>query len=210
MRSPSAGRRAEPAADRLLVWRVRRGAPADGPVDGAVRVAQPRGGDEQPAGAGSGRGRRHEPDVPELRTGAVGRDLLHVDDPRARGQPSHALASGLQAHGVSASSAHAAANVPPVSILFAAFLGYNPIEHLIGAHALSGVSAANHAALTGRSFFPHLISAPFSSGLHEAFIFAIVACLIAAAASLARGGRYHYADAASKQVNNREEPQYAR
>jgi MFS family permease len=120
------------------------------------------------------------------------------------------LASGLHAHGVSASAAHAAANVPPVSILFAAFLGYNPIEHLIGAHALSGVSAANHAVLTGRSFFPHLISAPFSSGLHEAFIFAIVACLIAAAASLARGGRYHYADAASKQVNNREEPQYAR
>jgi MFS family permease len=122
----------------------------------------------------------------------------------------HTLASGLHAHGVSASAAHAAANVPPVSILFAAFLGYNPIEHLIGAHALSGVSAANHAVLTGRSFFPHLISAPFSSGLHEAFIFAIVACLIAAAASLARGGRYHYADAASKQVNNREEPQYAR
>ena len=51
--------------------------------------------------------------------------------------------------------------------------------------------------LTGRSFFPHLISAPFRSGLHEAFVFAIVACLIAAAASLMRGGRYHY-DAAPR------------
>jgi MFS family permease len=107
----------------------------------------------------------------------------------------HALASGLQAHGVSTAAAHSAAKIPPVSILFAAFLGYNPIEHLIGAHALSGVSAANHAALTGRTFFPQLISGPFSSGLREAFAFAIVACLIAAAASLMRGGRYHHGEA---------------
>ncbi len=41
--------------------------------------------------------------------------------------------------------------------------------------------------LTGRAFFPHLISAPFRVGLHEAFAFAIAACLIAAAASLLRG-----------------------
>ena len=63
-----------------------------------------------------------------------------------------------------------------------------------GTHALSTVSAANHAALTGRSFFPHLISAPFSSGLHEAFAFAIGACLIAAAASLMRGGKYRHGE----------------
>jgi hypothetical protein len=83
--------------------------------------------------------------------------------------------------------------VPPVSVLFAAFLGYNPVENLVGAHALAALSPANHAALTGRTFFPRLISAPFSSGLHEAFAFAIVACLIAAGASLLRGGKYHYA-----------------
>jgi MFS family permease len=106
----------------------------------------------------------------------------------------HALSSGLQAHGVSAGTAHSASQIPPVSILFAAFLGYNPIEHLIGQHALSSVSAANHATLTGRSFFPHLISAPFSSGLHEAFAFAIVACLIAAACSLLRGGKYRHGE----------------
>jgi MFS family permease len=106
----------------------------------------------------------------------------------------HALASGLQAHGVSAATAHGASQIPPVSILFSAFLGYNPIEHLIGAHALGALSPANHALVTGRSFFPHLISSPFSSGLHEAFVFAIVACLIAAAASLMRGGTYHHGD----------------
>jgi MFS family permease len=107
----------------------------------------------------------------------------------------HTLAAGLQANGVSGATAHAAARVPPVSILFAAFLGYNPIEHLVGAHVLGQLPAHSHAVLTGRTFFPHLISGPFSSGLHEAFAFAIVACLIAAAASLARGGRYHHDEA---------------
>jgi hypothetical protein len=79
-----------------------------------------------------------------------------------------------------------------VSILFAAFLGYNPIQHLLGSPILASLSAANRATLTGRSFFPHLISAPFRSGLHETFAFAILACLIAAGASLMRGGKYHY------------------
>jgi MFS family permease len=105
-----------------------------------------------------------------------------------------ALTAGLKAHGVAAATAASVAHLPPVSILFAAFLGYNPIQHLVGAHALSGLTAANHAALVGRSFFPHLISAPFRAGLHEAFAFAIIACLIAAAASLMRGGQYHHAE----------------
>jgi MFS family permease len=105
------------------------------------------------------------------------------------------LSSGLRAHGMSAASAHQIAQLPPVSILFAAFLGYNPIEHLAGAHVLAGLSATNRATITGRSFFPHLISGPFSTGLHEAFLFAIVACLVAAVASLMRGGKFHYHDA---------------
>jgi MFS family permease len=103
-----------------------------------------------------------------------------------------ALTTGLKAHGVSAATAAGVAHLPPVSILFAAFLGYNPIQHLLGAHALSGISAHNQAVLVGKSFFPHLISAPFRAGLHEAFAFAIIACLIAAAASLMRGGKYHH------------------
>jgi MFS family permease len=106
----------------------------------------------------------------------------------------HTLASGLQAHGVSASVASSASHTPPVSVLFAAFLGYNPIEHLVGTHALASLSAVNHATLVGRSFFPQLISGPFRTGLHEAFLFAIIACLIAAAASLMRGGTYHYTE----------------
>ncbi len=105
-----------------------------------------------------------------------------------------AVRSGLQLHGVSPAIAVHAAHLPPISILFAAFLGFNPIQHLVGAHALAGVGAHNYAILTGRSFFPQLISAPFRDGLHAAFIFAIAACLLAAAASLMRGGRYHHVD----------------
>jgi MFS family permease len=104
----------------------------------------------------------------------------------------HAMAAGLQAHGVSTATAQRVAHLPPVSILFAAFLGYNPLQHLVGAHVLASLSAANRATLTGRSFFPHLIAGPFRTGLHEAFLFAIVACLIAAGASLMRGGKYEH------------------
>jgi hypothetical protein len=57
-------------------------------------------------------------------------------------------------------------------------------------HALSALPASHVAYLTGRTFFPSLILAPFSRGLAIAFDFAIAACLIAALASLLRGGRY--------------------
>jgi MFS family permease len=100
--------------------------------------------------------------------------------------------AGLEAHGLSAEVAGRVAHAPPISILFAAFLGYNPIQSLVGAHALSAVGAHARAVLTGPKFFPHLISGPFREGLHTAFVFAIAACLIAAAASLMRGGRYEY------------------
>jgi hypothetical protein len=107
------------------------------------------------------------------------------------------LASGLHAHGVGAAAAHRASELPPVSILFAAFLGYNPIQQLLGGHVLASLPAHQQAVLTGRSFFPHLISGPFQTGLHEAFVFAIIACLVAAAASALRGGRYEHSERAS-------------
>ena len=102
------------------------------------------------------------------------------------------LASGLQSHGVSVAVAQHVAHTPPVEVLFAAFLGYNPVQHLVGSHVLSSLPAHASATLTGRAFFPHLISGPFRSGLHAAFAFAIVACLVAAVASLMRGGKYHH------------------
>jgi hypothetical protein len=111
------------------------------------------------------------------------------------GSLEHALAGGLAAHGVPGASAARIAKLPPVSVLFAAFLGYNPVKELVGSHVLSHLSAANSAALTGRGFFPDLISGPFHDGLHEAFLFSIIACLLAAAASWWRGARYVHGEA---------------
>ncbi len=99
------------------------------------------------------------------------------------------MSAGLQAHGVPPATAEDVAALPPVSILFAAFLGYNPVEHLVGAQSLAGLSAHDHAIITGHTFFPGLIAGPFRDGLHAAFLFAIVACLVAAAASFMRGER---------------------
>jgi MFS family permease len=108
-----------------------------------------------------------------------------------------ALQTGLTAHGVPAATAARVSHLPPVATLFAAFLGYNPVKSLLGAHVLAGVPRAQAATLTGRSFFPHLISGPFSSSLSVAFTFAAAACLVAAFASLLRGGKYHHQDTAT-------------
>ncbi len=102
------------------------------------------------------------------------------------------LSAGLVSHGVSRTVADHAAHLPPVSTLFSAFLGYDPVVHLVGAHQLGLLTASQRHALTGRSFFPGLISGPFETGLHAAFDFAIVASLAAAWASWLRGGHYVY------------------
>jgi MFS family permease len=105
-----------------------------------------------------------------------------------------ALEHGLSAHGVPAPVAGRLAHLPPVTSLFAAFLGYNPIEKLLGANLLHHLPAGQAAIVTGRSFFPRLMTVPFSSALSAAFTFAFIACLIAAGASWLRGGKYHHPD----------------
>ncbi|MBW0116449.1 MFS transporter [Pseudonocardia abyssalis] len=92
------------------------------------------------------------------------------------------MAQGLTEHGVPAADAARIAELPPVGVLFAAFLGYNPVQQLLGG-VLPTLPPDQAAYLTGRSFFPELISGPFSAGLTAAFAFAVVACLVAAVAS---------------------------
>jgi MFS family permease len=104
-----------------------------------------------------------------------------------------ALYHGLTAHGVPAAAAHQVANLPPTSSVFAAFLGYNPVQNLLGpSGVLAHLPHAQSAFLTGRSFFPSLIAGPFGHGLHEALDFAIAACLIAAGASAMLGKQSFY------------------
>jgi len=87
------------------------------------------------------------------------------------------------------------ANSGAILTVFASFLGYNPMATLLGPHVLAGLPPAQAHELTGRSFFPHLISSPFHRALVFAFVFAIAACLVAAVASLLRGGKYHHSEA---------------
>jgi hypothetical protein len=96
------------------------------------------------------------------------------------------LFQGLSTHGVSTAAATQLAHLPAVGVLFAAFLGYNPIQQLLGS-SLNGLAPDQAAFLTGRGFFPSLISGPFHDGLVVAFWFAIVVCLVAAAASFFSG-----------------------
>jgi MFS family permease len=114
----------------------------------------------------------------------------------AAGLP-HATQSGLVAHGVSPADATRISHLPPVATLFAAFLGYNPVKTLLGPDVLHHLSAANARTLTGRGFFPHLISGPFHTALVYAFAFAIAACVVAAVASLLRGGKYVHVETAA-------------
>jgi MFS family permease len=100
-----------------------------------------------------------------------------------------ALVNGLSAHGVPLPTAEAISHLPPVSTLFAAFLGYNPAAHLLGTHVLSQLTPAQRATVTGERFFPSLITNSFKEGLHTAFNFAIVMCLLGAACSWTRGGK---------------------
>jgi MFS family permease len=100
------------------------------------------------------------------------------------------LLHGLLRQGVPLADATRVSHLPPVGSLFAAFLGYDPMKTLLGPHVLAKLPAARAAYITGRSFFPKLISGPFSTGLREAFTFAAGACVVAAGASWMRGGKY--------------------
>jgi MFS family permease len=102
-----------------------------------------------------------------------------------------ALYHGLHAQGVGAKTATRISHLPPTGALFAAFLGYNPMRTLLGG-SVAHLSSAKALYLTGRSFFPSLISPPFMAGLRVAFDFAAGACAVAGVASWFRGGKYHY------------------
>jgi hypothetical protein len=108
------------------------------------------------------------------------------------------LTSGLEHQGVPHGVAQHLGSLPPVSSLFAAVRGTNPLQHLLAANGvLSALPAAARRTLTGREFFPHLISGPVHDGL--AVVFAVSAGLaaLAALASLLRGGRGNRTDGTS-------------
>jgi MFS family permease len=105
------------------------------------------------------------------------------------------LFRGLTGQGVPPAVAHQVAGLPPVGSLFASFLGYNPVASLLGpSGVLDNLSAKSQATLTGKQFFPHLMTGPFHHGLVIVFVAAAVMTLVGAVASYVAGGKYVHDD----------------
>ncbi|MGZ4724384.1 MAG: MFS transporter [Ilumatobacteraceae bacterium] len=104
------------------------------------------------------------------------------------------MSAGLVANGVPSATASRIAGAPPVGSLFAAFLGYNPMKTLVPADTLAKLTTQQSATITGKQFFPRLISDPFIHGLRIAFTASLIMCIIAAIASWMRGEKYVHDD----------------
>ena len=105
------------------------------------------------------------------------------------------MLGGLTAHHVSASVATQLSHLPPTGYLFAAFLGFNPLQQLLGPHVLAALPTADSQVLVSKEFFPSLIGGPFKHGIIYVLIFAAAMCLVAAAASWLRGGKFVHEEA---------------
>jgi hypothetical protein len=113
------------------------------------------------------------------------------------------LTSGLRAQAVPLNVASHVAHLPPVSTLFSALLGYNPMRSLLGPSGiLARLPRRNTAVLTGKQFFPHLISGPFHHGLIIVFSAAIAMSVAGALISLLRGRQFYYDDGPAGQPSS--------
>ena len=97
-----------------------------------------------------------------------------------------AVRKGLLAEGVPAAVAARVAAEPPVAMLFAAFLGYNPLATLLGPD-LAHLDSAQRATVTAPEFLPHLISGAFQHGLLLALGASGALCALAAVAAWRAG-----------------------
>ena len=117
------------------------------------------------------------------------------------------LLAGLTQQGVPHVVAAHVAGLPPVSSLFAAVLGENPIAHLLGpTGVLSSLPPAHQHVLTGTQFFPALIAAAFHHGLVVVFSVAAGLSVLAAAASMLRGGRYVHIETSEPPASKEGDP----
>ena len=106
------------------------------------------------------------------------------------------LTAGLVHAGLPLKPAATIGHLPPTAALFSAFLGYNPMAHLLPPAVLGQLHAATRAHLLSRSFFPGLIASPFMDGLRLAFYVSAAMSLVAAVASLLRGTQYFHQETA--------------
>lgn len=99
-----------------------------------------------------------------------------------------AFTSALTAAGVSQLSSYFV-NIPATSALFAAFLGFNPVQSILSTVSPSvaaSIPATTLTYLTGTTFFPNAIAQPFMSALRLTFYVGIGISVVAMVISLLR------------------------
>ncbi len=104
-----------------------------------------------------------------------------------------ALSSAVTSAGAPQQLAQVFSSTPASGALFGAFLGYNPVQTILNTLSPTVVSAIPKATiqyLTGKTFFPNAISAPFMTALKEAFVVGAIMCFAAAVCSALRGSKY--------------------
>jgi len=84
--------------------------------------------------------------------------------------------------------------IPPTSALFSAFLGYNPMQTILGffpsSYTSSILSQSVLTTLEGKTWFPHALAGAFMGSLRVSFYIGALLFLIAAILSAFRGKRY--------------------
>jgi MFS family permease len=116
------------------------------------------------------------------------------------------LIAGLVKEGVPLATATTVGHLPPVSTVFAAMLGYNPVANLLAPTGLlTKLPASNVAVLTGDKFFPTLISGPFHHGLTIVFIAAAGMSVLGAVVSFLRGKQFIFIDSPPAVPENEEQ-----
>ncbi len=107
------------------------------------------------------------------------------------------ITRGLSKFSLPAPAIQQLAHLPPMSVLFAALLGYNPLKMLLGGTPqgrllLHHMPAHQVATLTSPHYFPTLISHPFMDALRVVFVFAAAMTFLSAILSVFRGERFIY------------------
>ncbi len=85
--------------------------------------------------------------------------------------------------------------IPPTSAVFAAFLGYNPMQAILGQlpkNLTDPLSSQTINTLTGKTWFPQALAPAFMSSLRIAFYVNAALAFAAAVSSLLRGRKYIY------------------
>lgn len=110
-----------------------------------------------------------------------------------------AITNGLHRFALPAGQVTQLSHLPPMQVLFAALLGYNPLKMLLPFAVLHALPPHQAAVLTSPRFFPGLIAGAFMKSLRVVFLFSAVLTLLAAILSIFRGGRFVYDDEAEEE-----------